>query len=197
MGDPPKYVERQPICLNCRLEGRPSGARFVPVDATIPSIYKTRVTTFEENFGNLDENTKAEALAVEPKSSKKPRASAGPRPSRTKAPAELKSLEANVSSKQESSPTTAEEKQNGVVFRNAANASASDSGLATGPTHGKFASDRSPTPQRTSADTPHQPNIGVTSKRPPKPISDLPSLPENEVASQTEAHRVGDSGSGG
>jgi hypothetical protein len=109
VGDPPKYVERQPICLNCRSEGR-SSSRFIPVDVTIPSIYKKRVTIFEENFGNLDENTKVEALAVEPKSSKKPRALAGPKPSRAKAPAKLKRLEANVSSKQESSPTAAEEK---------------------------------------------------------------------------------------
>ena len=47
VGDPPKYVERRPICLNCRSEGRPSG-RFVPVDTTIPSIYKKRVTKFVE-----------------------------------------------------------------------------------------------------------------------------------------------------
>ena len=145
MGDPPKYVERQPICLNCRSEGR-SGSRFIPVDTTIPSFYKKRVTTFIENFGNLNENTKAEALAVEPKSSKKLRAPAGPRPSRAKAPTKLKSLEANVSSKQESSPTAAEEKQNGIVFRNVANASASDSGLATGPTHGKFVNRVVPAP---------------------------------------------------
>ena len=180
MGDPPKYVERQPICLNCRSEGR-SGSRFIPVDITIPSIYKRRVTIFEESFGNLDENTKAEALAAEPKSSKKPRAPAGPRP---RAPAKLKSLEANISSKQESSPTAAEEMQNGIVSGNAANASASDSRLATGPTHGKFAngvvpaSDQSPTLQRASADTPHQLNIGVTSKRPLMVISDLETKSE-------------------
>jgi len=180
-------VERQPICLNCRLEGRPSGARFVPVDATIPSIYKRRVTTFGENFKNLDENTKAEALAVEPKSSKKPRAPARPKLSGAKSPAKLKSLEANVLSKQESSPTAAEGEGNGISFRNAANSSASDSRLATGLTHGKFvgvfipASGQSPPLQRASADTPHQPNIGVTSKRPPILTSDLPSLPETKL----------------
>ena len=75
LGDPPKYVERRPACLNCLSEGRPRGARFVPVDVTIPSIYKKRISTFEENFGSLEEDTKAEALAVEPKSSKKPRTS--------------------------------------------------------------------------------------------------------------------------
>src|SRR4051794_9687553 len=77
--------------------------------------------------------------------------------------------------------------KNGIVFRNTANASASDSGLATDPTHGKFVnrvvpvSDQSPILQRTSADTPHQPNIGVTSKRPPILTSDLPSLPETKL----------------
>jgi hypothetical protein len=71
LGDPPKYVERRPACLNCLSEGRPRGARFVPVDVTIPSIYKKRISTFEENFGSLEEDTKAEVLAVEPKSSKK------------------------------------------------------------------------------------------------------------------------------
>jgi hypothetical protein len=92
----------------------------------------------------------------------------------------LKSLEANFPSKQESSPTTAEEKQSGIVFRNTTNASASDL------THGKFvnravpASDQSPTLQCASADTPYQPNIEITSKRPPMLISDLPSLPETE-----------------
>src|SRR6202034_479802 len=114
---------------------------------------KTRVSTFEENWGTLQEDIKAEALGLEPGSSKskKPRAPAGPRPSRTKAPAKLKRFEANVSSKQESSSPAAEEKQNGTAVRNAANASASGSCLATGPTHGKFvngvvpASDQSPT----------------------------------------------------
>jgi hypothetical protein len=40
-----------------------------------------------------------------------PRAPADPRPSRAKAPTKLKSLEANFSSRQESSSTAAEEKQ--------------------------------------------------------------------------------------
>jgi len=71
--DPPKYVERRPDCLNCLSEGRPGGARFVPDDATIPSIYKKRVSTFEENWGKLREDVKAEVLAVEPESSKTPR----------------------------------------------------------------------------------------------------------------------------
>ena len=173
-------MERQPVCLNCRSEGK-SGSRFIPVDTTILSIYKRRLTTFGENFGNLNENTKAEALAVEPKSSRKPKTPAGPRPSTAKAPAKSKSLEANILSKQEGSPTAAEEKQSGIVFRNAANASASDSGIAIGPIYGKLAaSDQSPTLQRTSADTPHQPNIGVTGKRLPMLISDLPSLPETK-----------------
>ena len=72
-----------------------------------------------------------------------------------------------------SSPSAAEEKQNEMTFRNAANAFASDSCLATGPTYGKFvngvvpASDQSSTPQRPSANTLHQQTIGVTSKRPP------------------------------
>jgi hypothetical protein len=185
LGDPPKYVERRPACLNCLSEGRSRGARFVPVDVTIPSIYKKRISTFEENFGSLGD-TKAEALAVEPKSSRKPRTPARPRPSRAKAPAKLKSLEANISSKQESSLTTAEEKQNRIAFRNTINDSASDNGLTTGPTLGKFvngvvpASDQSPTLQRTPADTPHQQTIGVTSKRPPMSISDLPFLPETK-----------------
>ena len=99
MGGPPKYVERRSDCLNCLSEGRPGGARFVPVDATIPSIDKKRVSTFEENWGKLQEDIKAEVLGVEPESSKKPRTPAGPRPSRAKAPAKLKSFEANVSSK--------------------------------------------------------------------------------------------------
>jgi hypothetical protein len=103
LGDPPKYVERRPDCLNCLSEGRPGGARFIPVDVTIPSIPKTRVSTFEENWGTLQEDIKAEALGLEPGSLKKPRAPAGPRPSRAKAPAKWKSFEANVSPKQESS----------------------------------------------------------------------------------------------
>ena len=32
LGDPPKYVKRQPIYLNCWSEGRSTGARFIPVD---------------------------------------------------------------------------------------------------------------------------------------------------------------------
>jgi hypothetical protein len=91
-------------------------------------------------------------------SSNKPRT---PRPSKTKAPAKSKSLEANVPSKQESSPTTAEEKQGGIAFRNAT---------------------------RASAETPHQPNVGAISKRPPMFISDLPSLPETE--SKTKQQRI-------
>jgi hypothetical protein len=77
-------VERQPQCLNCISEGRPGAARFVPVDATIPSIYKAKLSTFEKNWGNLLEDVKAQALGVEPKSSKTPRAPAGPKPSREK-----------------------------------------------------------------------------------------------------------------
>jgi len=87
LGDPPKYVERWPACLNCLSEDRPGTARCVPVDATITSIYKKRVSTFEENWGKLQQDAKAEALGVEPASSKKPRVSADPRPSRAKAPA--------------------------------------------------------------------------------------------------------------
>jgi hypothetical protein len=103
-------VERRPQCLNCLSEGRSGSARIVPVDATISSVYKTRLSKFEKNWGGLQKDIKAEALGVEPESSKTPRAPAGPRPSRAKAPAKLKSLEANISSKQESSLTTAEEK---------------------------------------------------------------------------------------
>jgi len=84
LGDPPKYVERQPRCLNCLSEGRPSPARFIPVDATIPSIYKAKLSTFEKNWGNLPEDVKAQALGVELKSSKTPRAPACPKPSRAK-----------------------------------------------------------------------------------------------------------------
>ena len=121
---------------------------------------------------------KLKQLAVEPKSSRKPMAPVGPRPSKAKAPAKPKSPEANVPSKQEGSPAAAEEKQNEIVFGNAAN--------VTGPTHGKFAngvvpaSDQSPTLQRASVDTLHQSNIRVTSKRPPMLISDLPFLPETK-----------------
>jgi len=71
LGDPPKYVERQPRCLNCQSGGRP---RFVPVDATIPSIDKAKLSTFEKNWGKLPKDVKAQALGVEPKSSKTPRA---------------------------------------------------------------------------------------------------------------------------
>ena len=184
LGDPPKYVERRPRCLNYLSEGRPGTARFIPVDVTIPSTYRTRVSIFEKNWGKLQEDTKAEVLGLELKSSKTPRAPAGPRPSRAKAPPKLKSLEANFSSKQESSSTAAEEKQNEMAFRNAANAFTFDSCLATDPTHGKFvngvvpAPDQSPTPQRPSANTLRRQTIGVISKRPPMSISDLPFLPE-------------------
>ena len=107
MGDPPKYVERRPACLNCLSEGRPRGARFVPIDVTIPSIYKKRISTFEENFGSLEEDTKPKHSQLNLKVQK----SLGhPRPFRAKAPAKLKSLEANISSKQERSLTAAEEK---------------------------------------------------------------------------------------
>ena len=115
LGDPPKYVERRPECLNCVSEGRAGTARFVPDNATIPSIYKKRVSAFEENWGKLQEDVKAEVLGIEPASSKKPRVSL--RPSRKKALGYLKSFEANVSSKQESSSTAAEEKQNGIAWR--------------------------------------------------------------------------------
>jgi len=218
LGDPPKYVERRPECLNCVSEGRAGTARFIPVDVTIPSIYKKRVSTFEENWGNLQEDVKAEVLGVELASSKKPRVSAGPEKGlsylksfeanvsskqessstdaeekqRAKAPAKLKSFEANVSSKQESSSPAAEEKQNGTAVRNAANASASGNRLATGSTHGKFvngvvpASDQSPT--LPPANTIHQPNIGVTSKRPSMLISDLLSL--SETKSKIKRQRI-------
>ncbi len=121
----------------------------------------------------------------EPKCSKTPRVPAGPRPFRKKAPATLKSLEANVSSKLESSSTAAEEKQNRIALRNAVNASASDSYLTTSPSHGNLvngvaASDQSPTLQRPSASTPHQPSIGVTNKRPLASTSDLLFLPETK-----------------
>ncbi|KAI9870048.1 MAG: hypothetical protein M1830_004750 [Pleopsidium flavum] len=145
-----------------------------------------RLSTFEKNWGKLQEDIKAGTLGVEPESSKTHRAPAGPRPFRAKAPAKLKSLDAAVSSKQESSSTAAEEKQNGSAFRNAANASASDGCLATGPTHGNLvngvvlASDQSPTLQRASANTPHQPSIGVTSKQPLMLTSDLSFLPETK-----------------
>jgi hypothetical protein len=122
LGDPPKYIERRPQCLICLLEGRPGTARFVPVDAAVPSLYKKRLSTFEKNWGRLQENIKAKVLGVEPKSSKTPRAPAGPRPSRAKALAKLKSLKANISSMLESSSTVIEEKQNGLLF-------ASDSSL--------------------------------------------------------------------
>lgn len=102
MGDPPKYVERRPRCLNCISEGKPGTARFVPVDVTILSTNRTRVSTFEKkNWGKLQENTKAEVLGLGLKSSKTPRASADPRPSRAKAPTKLESLEANFRQKQE------------------------------------------------------------------------------------------------
>jgi hypothetical protein len=101
-GEPPKYVERRPLCLNFLAEGRPGTARFVSVDTKIPSIYKKRVSTFEKHWWNLQEGVKADVLGTEAKSSTKPRAPALPSLSRAKAPAELKSLEANVSSKQES-----------------------------------------------------------------------------------------------
>ena len=132
LGDPPKYVERRPRCLNCLLEGRPGTARFVPVDATIPSTYRTRVSTFEKNWGKLQEDTKAEVLGLELKSSKTPRALAGPRPSRAKAPTKLKSLEANFSSKQESSSTAVEEKQMGSLSAMLQMRSASDSKFVNG-----------------------------------------------------------------
>ena len=64
IGDPPKYVERRPQCLNCLSEGRPGSARFVPVDATIPSIYKKRISSFEKNWGKLQKDVKAEALGA-------------------------------------------------------------------------------------------------------------------------------------
>jgi hypothetical protein len=178
LGDPPKYVEHRPQCLNCPSEGRPGSARFVPVDATIPSVYKARLSTFEKDWGRLQEDIKAEALGVEPKSSKTPRAPAGPRPSRAKAPAKLKSLEANISSKLENSSTAAEEKQN-------ASLSVSDNYLTTGPTHSNVvngvapASDYSPTVQRLSANTSHQSSIGVTSNQPLVSTSDLP-LPKTK-----------------
>jgi hypothetical protein len=54
-------------------------------------------------------------LGVEPKSSKTPRAPAGPRPSRAKALAKLKGLKANISSMLEGSSTVIEEKQNGLL----------------------------------------------------------------------------------
>lgn len=181
IGDPPKYVERRPICLNCQSEGRPGTARFVPVDATIPSIYKKKLTSIEKNFGGLQKDVKAEALGVERTSSKKPRAPAGPRPSRAQALAnKSKSLEANVLSKLENSSIAVEEEQNRIALSNIANASAFDSCLTISPSHGNLVNEVAPTLKRPLTNMPHRSSIGGASKRPLESTSGLFFLPETK-----------------
>ncbi len=73
LGTPSNYVERRPKCLTCPVNGRSSASRFVPVDASIPSIYMKRVSTFGLRWGTLKDNVKAELLWCEPESKGNPR----------------------------------------------------------------------------------------------------------------------------
>ena len=79
LGSPPKYIERRPNCLNCPLEGRTGTARFVPINSKIISIYKKRLSQFEEQWGHLPKSIKGEVLSMEPCSTSKPRLSSGQR----------------------------------------------------------------------------------------------------------------------
>ena len=49
----PLYVERRAQCLTCKELNRHSG-RFVPVDATIPSICKRVLSNLAKEFGSLE-----------------------------------------------------------------------------------------------------------------------------------------------
>ena len=73
LGIPSKYIERRPKCLTCPVNGRSSETRFVPVDASIPSIYMKKLSRFNLRWGTLKDNVKAEVLGCEPESNKKPR----------------------------------------------------------------------------------------------------------------------------
>ncbi|PMD48011.1 hypothetical protein L207DRAFT_505117 [Hyaloscypha variabilis F] len=181
IGGPPKYVERRPMCLNCQSEGRPGTARFVPVDATIPSIYKKKLTSIEKTFGGLEKDVKAEILGVERTSSKNPRAPAGPRPSRAQALAnKSKTLEANALSMLQNSSTAVEEEQNRIALSNIANASAFDSCLTISPCHGNLVNEVAPTLKRPLTNMPHWSSIGGASKRPLESTSGLSFLPETK-----------------
>jgi hypothetical protein len=180
IGDPAKYVERRPMCLNCQSEGRPGTARFVPVDA-IPSIYKKRLTSIEKNFGELPKDVKAEVFRIERTSSRKPRALVCPRPSRAQAVADKsKSLEASVLSKLQTPAIVVEEEQNRIAFSNIAKISAFDSCLMISPSHGNLVNKVAPTLKRPLTNIPHGSSIGGASKRLLESTSSLSFLPETK-----------------
>lgn len=67
LGTPSKYVERRPKCLTCQVNGRPGTGRFVPVDASIPSVYGRKLMMLERRWGILGDEVKAAVLGCEPK----------------------------------------------------------------------------------------------------------------------------------
>jgi hypothetical protein len=102
LGDPPKYVKRQVVCLNCVSESRSGSARLVPDNETIPSVYEKRPSAFEKTFRDCMKTSKRKRSKLSLKF-KKAQAPVGPRLSRAKAPVKLRRLEANISSALESS----------------------------------------------------------------------------------------------
>ena len=58
-GNPAKYIERIPICLNC-----PTKARFITVDPNIPSIPLQMLERFESQYAYMDDEYLISLLAV-------------------------------------------------------------------------------------------------------------------------------------
>ena len=73
LGTPSKYVERRPKCLTCQVKGRSGTGRFIPTDASIPSIHGRKLWIFDKRWGSLRDGVKAEILGCESKGTRKPR----------------------------------------------------------------------------------------------------------------------------
>jgi hypothetical protein len=50
IGKPAKYIERRPNCLRCEV-----GSRFIPIDASLPSITTQSLMGFADEFVSLDD----------------------------------------------------------------------------------------------------------------------------------------------
>jgi hypothetical protein len=57
----PLYVERRPICWNCKRHGEPTG-RFIPKNPAIPSIYNQRLSDLAELYKGYDDCIKASLM---------------------------------------------------------------------------------------------------------------------------------------
>ena len=53
LGTPSKYVERRPKCLTCQVKGRSGTGRFIPINASIPSIYGRKLWIFDRRWASL------------------------------------------------------------------------------------------------------------------------------------------------